>query len=688
MNMQRALPFILGAQILLLLAVLVTHSSIIVGACLVITLGLLVLSWPQPKTQAPRDPEIHDPDQVILWKTRVLDVVQQAVIASGRDGRLIYLNPFAQELYGYTPDDWPHLSVSDFFRPEDQAEASAIMASMGQGRNWSGEMIVRRKDGTTFPAMVFASLVFDDATGEVIGFVGISADISDLHQTRAALRESEELYKLITENSIDLITLVDLDGYYLYVSPSHVSLGYSPTQLIGHKLFEYMHPDDQQAAANAWSQLLTQGTTQATGRFRHADGSWRWLEAFGTLIQRDSASYIVSVARDITARVHLEAQLRQSQKMEAIGRLAGGVAHDFNNWLMVILGYAEVVVKLLPPDSPLHNDLHEIQNAAQHAADVTHQLLTVARKQLIAPTVLNLNDLIRDMDRLLRPTIGEQITLVTQLAPDLAAVRVDRSQIMQVILNLAVNARDAMPQGGTLRIETANAVLDEHTAQAHVGVAPGAYVRLRVSDSGVGMDDEVQSHIFEPFFTTKGLGDGIGLGLSTCYGIIANHNGVIDVQSALGAGTTMTVYLPQVKGDAAVAAAPVVDALPRGHETILLVEDVPALRTLAARSLRELGYRVLEAGNGVEALQVVEDDTGTIDLVVTDVVMPQMDGRTLAKQLHQRCPNIHVIYMSGYSSLPPSQEGLEDEELLSTITKPVSMSDMARMVRQVLDTPA
>jgi two-component system cell cycle sensor histidine kinase/response regulator CckA len=389
---------------------------------------------------------------------------------------------------------------------------------------------------------------------------------------------------------------------------------------------------------------------------------------------------------EIAERKRLEAQLLQAQKMESVGQLAGGIAHDFNNLLTAITGYTELLRNALSPDAPAQHDLDEIARAAERAANLTRQLLAFARKQIIEPQVLNLNDLLLETNKLVRRLIGEDIELAVVPAPNLGLVKVDPGQLEQVLVNMAVNARHAMPYGGKLTIETRNVVLDQDEAGQYVGLTPGAYVSLAVSDTGIGMDQATQAHIFEPFFTTKGPGEGTGLGLAMCYGIVKQHGGDIAIDSGLGRGTTFKIYLPRVAHAATVPAQ--LDAPPmlrRGSEAVLVVEDDSAVRALAVQVLRQQGYRVLEAGHGQEALRIVREPRAEgLALLVTDMVMPQMSGKILAEQIVALCPGIKVLFMSGYTG---TAIDLRDQTSLGSnfLQKPFAPSSLVRKVREVLD---
>jgi signal transduction histidine kinase len=384
-------------------------------------------------------------------------------------------------------------------------------------------------------------------------------------------------------------------------------------------------------------------------------------------------------------REALQEQLRQSQKMEAIGRLAGGVAHDFNNLLTVIKGYSQLSLAEIKEDNPLRENVEEIRKASDRAADLTRQLLAFSRRQIMEMGVLDLNMYVQNLDKMLRRLISEDIELVSILAKDLGRVRTDPGQIEQVIMNLVVNARDAMPSGGKLTIETANVELDQAYARAHVAVKPGRYVMISVSDTGVGMTPEIRDRVFEPFFTTKEKGKGTGLGLSTVYGIVKQSEGNIWVYSEPGRGTSFKIYLPLVDEPLEELKEKVPKGeLPRGSETILIVEDEEDVLKLTGAILRRQGYHVLETTSGEEALKVCKEKKELFHLLLTDVVMPQMSGRQLAEELKQVCPDFRVLYMSGYTDNAITHHGIL-ERGMNYLQKPFTVDSLARKVREVLD---
>ena len=516
-------------------------------------------------------------------------------------------------------------------------------------------------------------------------------------RTVRALAESEGRYRGLFDGIPVGLYRSTSDGRFLAVNQALVQiLGYPDreTLLAADPLALHVDPADRQR----WqAEAERSGVLQAFQvRWRRWDGSPVWVQSSGRAV-RDAAGRVLhyeGVVEDITerkqaedARAKLEAQLRQAQKMEAVGRLAGGVAHDFNNLLTVILGRVELLKHHLAPTPKLLRNAELVQETAMRAAGLTQQLLAFSRQQVVQPRVLNLNTVVTGTERMLRRLLGEDVELVTVLVPDLDRVKADPGQIEQVILNLAVNARDAMPDGGRLTLETGTVELDETYARQHPGSRAGRHVMLAVTDTGVGMDAAIQAQIFEPFFTTKDPGKGTGLGLSTVFGIVKQTEGSIFVYSEPGLGTTFKVYLPSVEEPVEVAAPDRPPERPQGgSETILLVEDEESLRELARETLLTLGYSVLVAAHGGEALAVSERHEGVIDLLLTDVIMPQVGGRELADQLVRQRPGLRVLYMSGYTGQALGyHRPLEPGATL--LEKPFTPDALARRVRDVLDAP-
>jgi PAS domain S-box-containing protein len=538
------------------------------------------------------------------------------------------------------------------------------------------------------------SAPFNDAILGLVGMV-LLFDIYTVYQhfqiqaVRKQLIEREELFRLITENAADMIAVVDTKGRRLYNSPSYEKiLGYTPLELGGTTAVDQIHPEDREKVFKAAADARSTGVgTSLEYRMRHKDGSWRTLESRASTISKGGqVEKLVIVNRDVTERKHLEDQFRQSQKMEAVGRLSGGVAHDFNNLLGVIIGYGEIVQEGTPEESPLRTCIDEILKAGHRAGGLTRQLLAFSRQQVMDPRVLDLNVVVKDMEKMLKRLIGEDIRLKTELDSTLVHIKADQGQIEQVIMNLAVNARDAMLDGGELRLTTSNFHMDEDFVRRYpYPVLVGDYVLLTVSDTGFGMDAATRARVFEPFFTTKEKGKGTGLGLSMVYGVVKQSGGYIEVLSEPGAGATFTIYLPKVE----VAVDPQKQAadLPAsllGTETLLLVEDETSLRKLSRHLLELCGYVVLEAENGAEALKVSQEHKGIIDLLLTDVVMPGMSGRVLADQLVKRRPETRVVYMSGYTGQTVGEHGVLAEGSFF-LPKPFTRQALAHKIREALD---
>ena len=458
--------------------------------------------------------------------------------------------------------------------------------------------------------------------------------------------------------------------------------------------FQRVHPEDAPRARAVMEEALQKRAPfECEHRVVMPDGTIRTLQGRGEVIADAHGKPVrmIGTAQDVTERKkaeealrNSEQQLRQSQKMEAVGRLAGGVAHDFNNLLTVVTGYSDFLLLRLEEGNPMRRDAEEIQRAADRAAALTRQLLAFSRKQVLQPRVLELNEVVGGMGAMLQRLIGEDIELRTVFDSKLGQVKADQGQIEQVILNLVVNARDAMPRGGKLTIETSNVFLDQRTVFRNRGLEVGEYIMLAISDTGVGMTDEVKAHLFEPFFSTKGVGKGTGLGLATCYGIVCQSEGDIRVYSEPHCGTTFKVYLPRLRNGESEAHAPKVSSdLPLGTESILVVEDDAAVRKLATAILRKCGYPIKEAANALEALAIIDRDA-SFDLVITDVVMPQMSGKELYGEITRRVPHTKVLFISGYTDDALAHHGVLDEGL-SFLEKPFSPARLAQKVRAVLD---
>jgi len=517
----------------------------------------------------------------------------------------------------------------------------------------------------------------------------------DLNRARAEqaraqeqLQQSEARYRTLVDGVRDVIFALAPDGTIASLNPAFETItGFPRDEWLGRPFEQLVHSDDLPLALELLSGVA-RGEPRPVNQFRirTRKGDYRVGEFAATPQYREGQlAGILGICRDVTERLSLEQQLRQAQKMEAVGRLAGGVAHDFNNILTAITGYADLLLEDLGTSDRRRDDIAEIRKAAERAAGLTRQLLAFSRQQVMQAQVLDLNALVADTQNMLGRLLGEDIALVTRLDPALGAVKADPGQLEQVIMNLAVNARDAMPGGGKLTIETANAELDDTYVREHFPARPGSYVMLAVSDTGTGMSDEVQSHLFEPFFTTKEKGKGTGLGLATVYGIVKQSGGYIWVYTEPGHGTTFKIYLPRVAGAPAQrASGPKASPVGAGTETVLLAEDEAAVRAVARHALERQGYTVLEASSGEAALDLAERHSGRIHLLLTDVIMPGMNGRALAQRLSELRPDLRVVYMSGYTEEAITRHGVL-EPGLTYVQKPFTPEGLARKVREVLD---
>jgi len=594
-------------------------------------------------------------------------------------------NDAAVAHYGYSREEFLSMRLTDIRPREDVPRLLASLAETHVGLQYSGNWRHTLKDGRLIEAEIVAySLVFRGHEAELV----VVRDITKQKQAEDALKQAERKYRLIFEEATIGIYQTTPDGRLLVVNPAMARMyGYdSPEEMMADvndiRLQLYVDPTRRDEFKR---RLEEQGVVQHFElQVYRKDGSkmWLWTNARAVREGNEVVRY-EGTFEDINERKLLEDQLRQAQKMEAVGRLAGGVAHDFNNALAVITGYSDLLQSQLPAGDPLLKNAEEIAKAGRRAAALTRQLLAFSRKQVIQPVVLDLNAATSELEKMLRRLIGEDIEITFKRDEHLGRVKVDPGQIEQVLMNLAVNSRDAMPQGGKLCIETANVELDETYARQNVYVTPGSYVMLSVSDSGCGMDKETQLHIFEPFFTTKEAGKGTGLGLSTVYGIVKQNNGYVLAYSELGQGTTFKIYLPCVKEAAEHPVAEAPKSLPRGTETILLVEDEEPLRKLARTCLESNGYCVLDAPDAAVALELAKKHTDRIHLLLTDVIMPGVSGRELADRLAALRPEVKVVYMSGYTNDLIDQYGILDQGTV-LIEKPFSLHSLLSKVYQAL----
>jgi PAS domain S-box-containing protein len=610
----------------------------------------------------------------------------QAFVLVSRDGTIQAMNPPAQQ--------WADRITGRRFREGDRVDefipgaAEAFRVALA-GEAQSAERCVRDQDGTErWYETTHAPVV--DEHGAVIGVCLNARDVSERKQAEQALRESEARYRDLFDNASDLVCTTTLDGSFLYVNAAwHQAMGSSDESLLIRRFPELLHPE----SVERYHEVLARARAGET--LGHVDlvlltstGAPLTLEGNISCTTSDGGPpQVRGIYRDVTERKRVEEQLRRAERMQAAGRLAGGVAHEVNNMMTGVIGFSEFLMRSLEPTDPRRTEVAEIIKAGTRAADVTRQLLAFTRQQFLRPEKLSINTVVHDLEKMLRRVLGEDHQLELALAPEAGEIRADRGQLEQVLVNLMLNARDAMPTRGRVTIATAAVELDDAYAQRHDGVtlARGQYTQLSLSDTGVGMDRDVQARIFEPFFTTKPVGQGTGLGLSTVYGIVKQSDGFVWVYSETGLGTTFKIYLPRV-GTAHTPSLPA-DRTPAtrgGAETILIVEDEDLVRTLASRSLRERGYRVIEAHQGTDALRRLEADPGGIDLVITDVVMPEMGGRELARRLAGLRPSLPVLFISGYTGEDVIQRGLL-EPGAPFQQKPFTPDGLARKVREMLD---
>jgi two-component system cell cycle sensor histidine kinase/response regulator CckA len=606
--------------------------------------------------------------------------------ADPRTGQWLRVNQKMCATTGYPADEMLRMHISDITHPEDRQEDAEAFQRVVRGEvaDYHLEKRYLRKDGAV--AWVNVNMtVIRDAAGQPTRTM---ATIEDITQRKLAEVEREQLTTAI-EQAGETVLVTDAQGNITYVNPAFETVtGYARAEVIGRNpRFLRSGVHDEKFYRELWETIGSGKSWQGRLVNKKKDGATFTEDATISPV-RDKAGMItsyVSVKRDITHFLAQEAELLQAQKMEGIGRLAGGVAHDFNNILSVILSSAELALESLREGDPLREDLLDIQQSGKRAAVLTRQLLAFSRKQVLQPVPLDLNQALAEMEKMLRRIIGEDIEFMRVLSPDIWLVKADPGQVEQVVMNLVVNARDAMPKGGKLTLETANVELDQVYADSNAGAGLGPNIMLAVTDTGVGMDEQTMARVFEPFFTTKEVGKGTGLGLSTVYGIVKQSGGSISVQSVLGQGTTFKVYLPR---DTSLV-GPIVTATPAvtrpvGTETVLVVEDEQAVRNIARRILEGAGYAVLTAASGGEALLTCERHPSEIHLVLTDVVMPQMSGRDLVDRLASIRPGVRAVFMSGYTGEVILKHGLL-EAGTQFIGKPFTQAELLRKIRYALD---
>jgi PAS domain S-box-containing protein len=608
------------------------------------------------------------------------DLATDAVVWSDELFRIFGLPPgstaprFADQRGLYAVSDWPLLQA-------------AVAHSLETGEPYERQIRVKRSDGTERFIIARGAVVRNDE-GRIVAMHGTAHDVTErcerdaqLEAAHEQLSDSEARYRELVENLDDVVFSVDTSGVIQYVSSSVKQYGYSPADLTGKPFLSVVHPDDIESATASFAETLAGCRKKREFRVFDKAGNVREVRSSNRVQMKDGVPVSVSgVLIDLTEQKRAQEQLKSASRLEAVGRLAGGVAHDFNNLLVAINGFAELALTDVPESSSLHADLTEIVKAGKRAAALTAQLLAFSRRQVLRPDSVSLNDVVQSMEPMLRRLIGEDVELVIESARDLQHVRIDTGHLEQVIMNLVVNARDAMPDGGTLRISTSDTGFP--VDELPEGLAPSNVTVLTVSDTGQGMDSVTREQIFEPFFTTKPPGQGTGLGLAMVYGFVRQSGGAISVRSSPGAGATFRIALPGEQSAVASAArtAPTVE---RGTETILVTEDETTVRTLVRRVLERAGYRVLTAETPDEALRICRSDQGPIDLLLTDVVMPQMRGTMLADRALAIRPSMRVLFMSGYSGTEKSHRSLADEGV-PFLQKPFSAGVLSEAVRAAL----
>jgi two-component system, cell cycle sensor histidine kinase and response regulator CckA len=600
------------------------------------------------------------------------------------------MSPSVERILGYTPQDFigrPVCDLGNIFSPDSFEQVMAEMSLVLKGKTIPATIYrFIAKDGTIRHGEVSISPILRD--GRIIGMISVARDITDRIRSEEALKNSEDMLRTVFKAVPHAVTVLDSDRLIRNANDAAFDIfGYPREELIGrNSRFLYFSDEEYRKTGEAlYGNSKAMRTSVIEVRMRRKDGAEIWVLLSATpLHTQDASAGAVVAALDITARKNLEIQLRQSQKMEAIGQLAGGVAHDFNNMLQAILGYTDMVLFTLGPDDPNRGKLMEVYKAGQRASTLTHQLLAFSRRQVLKLVPLDLNQVVEDLMKMVRRLIGENIDLVVIPGRGLWTVSADRGQIEQVLLNLCVNARDAMTDGGRLSIETENILFDTQYCAQHEWAKPGRYVQLSVTDNGFGMDKTTLDKIFEPFFTTKEPDKGTGLGLATVYGIVRQHEGMIQVYSEPGKGSRFSLYLSAIAQTVTMILPDAEEPVPGGHETILLAEDNKAIRLLATNILEASGYKVLTADDGEDALRLYRKHGSEIDLLVLDVLMPKKSGRSVYDEIRSIRPDVRCLFVSGYSANAVHTNFIVEQNL-RLIQKPFKNVDLLRAVREVLD---
>ena len=655
----------------------------------------VVGSWADITGRRRAAEELRESERRFSDTLRNLELVSMML---DRDARVTWCNDYLLRLTGWKREevmggDWFDLFLPPELFKELRRVHSALLDDQPAAWHYENEIVTR---SGARRLIRWNNSALRSAAGDVIGTASIGEDITERKQAEAALQISEARKNAIVQSSLDCIVTMDHEGKILEFNPAAEKVfGHARAEVVGRELAQVIIPPSlRERHRQGMLHYLATGETRVIGKrieitAIRSDGSEFPVELAITRMGAEKPPTFTGFIRDISERKRLEAQLLQSQKMETVGKLAGGVAHEFNSIMTAIIGQSELLLNDLPPGNPLCKNATEIRRAADRAATLTRQLLAYGRKQILQPEILDLNSVLAGMESTLRHLMGRGADLCIALAPGLKAVKADAGQIEQVIMNMAMNAADAMPKGGKLTLETSNVTLDQEYVSRFPELKAGEYVMLAVTDTGTGMSGEVMARAFEPFFSTKGVGQGTGLGLSTCYGIVKQSGGHITIYSEPGRGATFKIYLPQVELQTKIPMQRLNSPdLPRGTETILLVEDDPALREMAAAMLRRLGYTVLAAANGIEALSLKQQpEIGHIDLLFTDVVMPHMSGKELSERVQALYPHIRLLFTSAFTANAIVHQGVLNKGV-ALLQKPFTPSALACKLREVLDQPS
>ncbi len=635
----------------------------------------------QKRTEKKKSDPVRSYNELQQNFETILDLMDGFILIFSKDGKLLYSNSETISKLGYDTDKVYNLTVFDFYPKNKKDFCLTLLNQTFNDEAYQFELPLVHKDGRFLSMRTkVKSCVWQNEEAKIFYLT----DTTTIKRLEIELSMLSHALRNVSES----LSVFDLNGNIIFVNESFVkTYGYEKEELIGQSINKF-HPstNPRQIFKPIIEKTLKENWEgELTARRKSGDLFSIYIRTSPVMDENGKPIVIIGVARDITEKKILEDQLRQSQKMEAIGQLAGGIAHDFNNLLTVIEGYTELLFSSILETEPAYNFTKQIKKASDRATALTRQLLAFSRRQILQPQNIDLNALVTEMGVLLKRLIGEDIELSTVLNPEIGAVKADRSQMEQVLMNLAVNARDAMPDGGQLIIETSKVSLDAQFEWHHSGLLKGNYVVLSITDTGIGMDDDTKEHVFEPFFTTKEKAKGTGLGLATVYGIVKQSGGHIWVDSEKGKGTTFKIYLPMIKRKKSSpnADAPVSESK-AGNETILVVEDEFMVRELVCDSLKNSGYTILEASNGKEAIEMFTKNSKKIDLILTDVIMPAMSGRKMVEILQKKYPGINALYMSGYTDDAIIKHGVL-EPGMAYIQKPFSPKALIQKVQEVLE---